>query len=128
MQNLENKFARVNSTYSTGFEYFKRTIKVYEALKQEKEPVRPIELAKHMNLIAWGSTPDYWMVIHPLHWLEEMGMARREEHEEIIEIDLCCSGHYETVTKVIDGLEYKAQKWVEGSPKKVVKYYKWYVV
>lgn len=125
MKKIEKQFAGVCSIYGTGLDYLKRTIAVYEALKKETEPVRPIDLADHMGLY------NYNQVIHPLHWLEAIGMIRREEYAETVKIwGGYLNGHYETVTKTVDGLVYTAQKWVEGEEyyEKVVKYYKWSVV
>ena len=125
MKKIEKQFADVCSTYGTGLKHLKRTIAVYEALKQEKEAVRPNELGKHMGLYSYNQ------VIHPLHWLEAIGLVRREEHEETIKIwDGYLGGHFETVTVTIDGLTYTAKKWVKNDKfiEKVVKYYKWFAV
>ena len=127
---MEKEFKRVNTTYATGMDYLKRTIETYKALKEAGTAMRPKELAAYMNRpLLWdGTTHDYCTLVHPLHWLYEMGMVGRIECEEVIEINFDFP-HYEYKSIVVDGIEYTAKVKVDAGPmKKTVKYYKWHVI
>ena len=126
---MMEEFSKVCSAFNEGLEKYVKTMKVYEFLEKQTEPKTPKEIAKALGF-TWNfcdlTITNHQAVVDPLYWLLQMGLVERHPYEKTF-VDTCYDGGYfKTDEKVIDGITYKANVWVEAKTREVtVECYKW---
>lgn len=111
MEMTIRNFGTVCEALKNGLEMYDRTEKVYNFLKAHKgEEFSPKEIAKGIGFCRKSFCSDtefiyHEQVVHPLHWLLQMGLVGKTEHKEIITIENPYPTRVKDV-KIINGVEY----------------------